>query len=56
VTSKGITFHGNSGKGCPFQGSAKGDDTELSGKMTFGGKCGKSFKHVKFTIAPVVCF
>jgi hypothetical protein len=55
VTSKGITFHGNAGKGCHFNGSAKGDDTELGGKMTFSGKCGKFFKHVRFSISPTGC-
>jgi hypothetical protein len=55
VTSKGITFKGNAGKGCPFHGSGKGDDVELGGKITFGGKCAKFFKHVRFSISPTTC-
>jgi hypothetical protein len=55
VTSKGITFKGNAGKGCPFHGSAKGDDTELGGKIELGGKCGKYYKHVTFSVSPVPC-
>ncbi len=55
VSSKGITFKGSAGTGCPFHGSARGDDTELDGKITFGGKCAKSFKKVRFSISPTIC-
>lgn len=55
VSSKGITFKGNAGKGCPFSGKGKGDSTELSGKIKFGGECAKFFKHVIFSISPGPC-
>ena len=31
VTSNGIKFKGNAGKGCNFSGSAKGNESELTG-------------------------
>ncbi|MGB0061561.1 hypothetical protein [Candidatus Binatus sp.] len=55
VSSKGIEFKGQAGKGCPFHGTGKGDASELSGKITFGGKCAKFFKHVRFSISPGPC-
>ncbi len=52
VSPQGIQFHGNAGKGCPFQGTGKGDSMELTGKILFGGKCAKFFKHVRFSVSP----
>ncbi|MGB8684403.1 MAG: hypothetical protein WCD12_16070 [Candidatus Binatus sp.] len=55
VSSKGIKFHGKAGSGCPFHGTGKGDASELSGKITFGGKCSKFFKNVRFSVSPGPC-
>ncbi len=52
VSSKGIKFHGNAGKGCPMNGTATGDTSVLTGKVKFGGKCAKFFKNVTISISP----
>lgn len=54
VSSKGIKFHGNAGKGCPMHGTATGDTSALTGKVKFGGECGKLFKHVVISISPCI--
>jgi hypothetical protein len=54
VSSKGIKFHGNAGKGCPMHGTATGDTSALTGKVKFGGECGKVFKHVVISISPCI--
>ncbi len=50
VTANGIKFKGNAGKGCNFSGSAKGNGSELTGKITFKQKCAKFLKHVRFIV------
>jgi hypothetical protein len=55
VSPNGIQFHGNAGKGCPFQGTGKGDSTMLTGKILFGGECARFFKHVRFSVSPGPC-
>jgi len=50
VTSNGIKFKGNAGKGCNFSGSAKGNGSELIGKITFKQQCAKFLKHVRFIV------
>ena len=50
VTANGIKFKGNAGKGCPFSGSAKGNTSELTGKITFKQQCAKFLKHVRFIV------
>ncbi|HXN13401.1 MAG TPA: hypothetical protein VN865_09860 [Candidatus Acidoferrales bacterium] len=52
VTANGVKFEGNAGKGCPMHGTLTGDTTELSGKIKFGGKCGKFFKNVTISVSP----
>jgi hypothetical protein len=54
VSSKGIKFHGNAGKGCPMHGTATGDTSALTGKVQFGGDCAKFFKHVVISISPCI--
>jgi len=50
VTANGIKFKGNAGAGCNFSGSAKGNGSEMTGKITFKQKCAKFLKHVRFIV------
>ncbi len=54
VSSTGIKFHGNAGRGCPMNGTAKGDTSVLTGKVKFGGQCAKFLKHVVISISPCI--
>ncbi len=50
VSSKGFTFKGSAGAGCPVSGSATGDDTSMTGKFKFGKKCKHDFESGTFAI------
>jgi hypothetical protein len=50
VSSTGIKFNGNAGKGCSFHGKATGDASAMDGTVKFTGKCAKFFKNVTFSI------
>jgi hypothetical protein len=50
VSSTGIKFNGQAGKGCSFHGVATGDASAMSGAVKFTGKCAKFFKNVTFSI------
>jgi hypothetical protein len=50
VSSTGIKFNGQAGKGCSFHGKATGDASAMSGTVKFTGKCAKFFKNVTFSI------
>jgi hypothetical protein len=50
VSSTGIKFNGQAGKGCPFHGAGTGDASAMTGAVRFGGKCAKFFKNVTFSI------
>jgi hypothetical protein len=55
VSSKGFVFTGSAGAGCPISGSGTGTASAISGKFTFGGKCGKFVPKGTFSIAPGAC-
>ena len=50
VSSTGIKFNGQAGKGCSFHGVAVGDASAMSGAVKFTGRCAKFFKNVTFSI------
>ena len=52
VSSTGIKFNGQAGKGCSFHGIATGDASAMSGTVKFTGKCAKFFTNVSFSISP----
>jgi hypothetical protein len=52
VSSTGIKFNGQAGKGCPFHGVGTGDASSITGTVRFTGKCAKFFTNVSFSISP----
>ena len=52
VSSTGIKFKGQAGKGCPFSGAGTGDASAITGALTFKGKCAQFFKNATFSISP----
>jgi hypothetical protein len=52
VSSTGIKFNGQAGKGCSFHGIGSGDASLITGTVTFTGKCATFFTNVSFSISP----